>query len=34
MAGSTFAAVPPMLVFPLFERPYLRGLDMMSGLEG
>jgi ABC-type glycerol-3-phosphate transport system permease component len=34
MAGSTIAVIPPLLIFLLFERPYLRGLDMMSGLKG
>ena len=34
MAASTIATVPPLVFFLVFERPYLRGLEALSGLKG
>lgn len=33
MAAATIAAVPPLLFFLILERPYLRGLETLSGLK-
>lgn len=34
MAASTLATIPPLVFFLVFERPYLRGLEALSGLKG
>ncbi len=33
MAAATLALLPPLLFFLLLERPYLRGLETLSGLK-
>lgn len=33
MAGATIAVLPPLLFFLILERPYMRGLEAMSGLK-
>lgn len=33
MAAATLAVVPPLVFFLLLERPYLRGLETLSGLK-
>ncbi len=33
MAGATIAIVPPLVFFLILERPYMRGLEAMSGLK-
>jgi multiple sugar transport system permease protein len=33
MAGATIAIVPPLVFFLIQERPYMRGLEAMSGLK-
>ena len=33
MAAATLAIVPPLLFFLVLERPYLRGLETLSGLK-
>jgi multiple sugar transport system permease protein len=33
MAASTLAVVPPLVFFLILERPYLRGLETLSGLK-
>ena len=34
MAAATIATLPPLLFFIILERPYLRGLEVLSGLKG
>ncbi len=34
MAASTLAVLPPLLFFLVLQRPYLRGLETLSGLKG
>jgi len=33
MAASTLAIIPPLVFFLIFERPYMRGLEAMSGVK-
>lgn len=33
MAAATIAMIPPLIFFLILERPYLRGLEAMSGLK-
>jgi multiple sugar transport system permease protein len=33
MAAATLAVLPPLLFFIIFERPYMRGLELMSGVK-
>lgn len=33
MAAATIAMIPPLVFFLILERPYLRGLEAMSGLK-
>jgi len=33
MAASTIAVIPPLLFFLILEKPYLRGLETLSGLK-
>ncbi|WP_435748875.1 carbohydrate ABC transporter permease [Microbacterium sp. PMB16] len=33
MAGATIAILPPLIFFLILERPYMRGLEAMSGLK-
>jgi ABC-type glycerol-3-phosphate transport system permease component len=33
MASATLAMIPPLVFFLILERPYLRGLEMMSGVK-
>lgn len=33
MAAATLAVVPPLVFFVIFERPYLRGLEALSGTK-
>jgi multiple sugar transport system permease protein len=33
MAAATLAVIPPLLFFLILERPYLRGLETLSGLK-
>jgi multiple sugar transport system permease protein len=33
MAASTLAVIPPMIFFLFLQRPYLRGLETLSGLK-
>jgi multiple sugar transport system permease protein len=33
MAASTLATLPPLLFFLMLQRPYLRGLETLSGLK-
>jgi multiple sugar transport system permease protein len=33
MAAATLAIIPPLLFFIIFERPYMRGLELMSGVK-
>lgn len=34
MAAATLSVLPPLIFFLLLERPYLRGLETLSGLKG
>jgi len=34
MAASTLAVLPPLAFFLILQRPYLRGLEALSGLKG
>lgn len=34
MAAATLAVLPPLIFFLVLERPYLRGLETLSGLKG
>ena len=34
MAAATLAALPPLIFFVILERPYLRGLEVLSGVKG
>jgi multiple sugar transport system permease protein len=34
MAAATLSTLPPLLFFLVLERPYLRGLEALSGLKG
>jgi len=34
MAAATLAVLPPLLFFLILERPYLRGLETLSGMKG
>ena len=34
MASATLAVLPPLLFFLLLQRPYLRGLETLSGFKG
>jgi ABC-type glycerol-3-phosphate transport system permease component len=34
MAAATLSVIPPLLFFLLLERPYMRGLEALSGLKG
>jgi len=34
MAASTLAILPPLIFFFIFQGPYLRGLEALSGLKG
>lgn len=33
MAAATLATIPPLIFFVILERPYMRGLEMMSGVR-
>ena len=33
MAGATVAILPPLIFFLILEKPYMRGLEAMSGLK-
>ena len=33
MAAATLAVIPPLAFFLILERPYLRGLETLSGLK-
>jgi multiple sugar transport system permease protein len=33
MASATMAMIAPLVFFLILERPYLRGLEMMSGVK-
>ncbi|PWC05326.1 carbohydrate ABC transporter permease [Agromyces badenianii] len=33
MAAATLAVLPPLAFFIVFERPYMRGLELMSGVK-
>lgn len=33
MAAATIATVPPLVFFVILERPYLRGLEVLSGIK-
>ena len=34
MAAATLAALPPLIFFVILERPYMRGLEVLSGVKG
>lgn len=34
MAAASLAALPPLIFFLVLERPYLRGLEALSGIKG
>lgn len=34
MAAATLAVIPPLAFFLILEKPYLRGLETLSGLKG
>jgi multiple sugar transport system permease protein len=34
MAAATLSTLPPLIFFLVHERPYLRGLEALSGLKG
>jgi multiple sugar transport system permease protein len=34
MAAATLAFIPPLIFFLILERPYLRGLETLSGMKG
>lgn len=34
MAAATLSVLPPLIFFLLLERPYMRGLEALSGLKG
>lgn len=34
MAAATLAVIPPLVFFLILERPYLRGLETLSGMKG
>jgi multiple sugar transport system permease protein len=34
MAAAVLSTLPPLLFFLILERPYLRGLEALSGLKG
>jgi multiple sugar transport system permease protein len=34
MAAAVLSTLPPLIFFLVLERPYLRGLEALSGLKG